>query len=215
MQGRSTIACLTVLALAAWAPVGAVDQTSVPLGSFRLGRLPDAIETLHSSGAEPGDWRIQRFDGRTTLSQLRPGGGGYQLAVLRSETLRDLALSVRVRTGEQGDKAAGLAWRVQDADNYFAARLDLQDRQLVLYKFVRGNRVSLDTVRDLRLDESAWHTLGVEHAGEEIHVWLNGVPVARERDGSLGPGRFGVWMPSDSTAYFDNLQYQALGERGD
>ncbi len=212
MVSRST-AAFVVMVLAALTPAGALEQTTVPFGSFRLGGLPDEIEPLHSSGAEPGDWRIQRFDGRTTLAQVRASEAGYQLAVLRSESLRDLTVSVRIRTGEQGDRAAGLAWRVHDAGNYFAARLDLRDRQFVLYKFVRGNRVSLDTVRDLRVDESEWHNLVVEHIDQEIRVWLNGVPVARERDGSLGAGRFGVWMPSDSTAYFDNLQYRSLEGR--
>jgi hypothetical protein len=110
-----------------------------------------------------------------------------------------------------GDRAAGLAWRVRDAGNYYAARLDLKEREFVLYKFVRGNRIRLSRVSGLRLDEDRWHELVIEHAGENLKVWLNGIPVATEQDGSLpDAGMIALWLPGDSTASFSRLWYEPL-----
>lgn len=193
---------------------GDQELTTVPIARYRAGALPDDFEPLRSADApDPGTWRIRRIDGRPAVAQLLAGGAGYQLAVLRAPRLEHLRLGVRVRVGDEGDKAAGLAWRVQDRGNYFAARLDLRQRQFVLYKFVRGNRISLASVGDLRLDDRAWHDLAVEHVGDRVRVWLDGVPIASERDSALATaGRLGLWLPSDSTAYFTDLRYGRLEE---
>ena len=113
-----------------------------------------------------------------------------------------------------GDRAAGIAWRVRDAGNYYAARLDLADDEFILYKFVRGNRVRLARLTNLRLPDSAWHELAIEHDAERIRVWLNGIPVASERDDAPAEaGMVGLWMPGDSTAQFKRLWYEPIHKR--
>ena len=100
---------------------------------------------------------------------------------------------------------------MRDGSNYYAARLDFDDDELVLYKFVRGNRIGLSRLSNLRLDETLWHELRIEHVRDRLRVWLNGIPVATERDRTLStPGMLGVWMPSDSTASFTGLWYEAV-----
>ena len=128
----------------------------------------------------------------------------------RGVPLADVHAGVRLRMGT-GDRAAGLAWRVQDAGTYYAARLDLDDRELVLYKFVRGNRVRLNRLTDLRLAANRWYNLLVEHRGTSIRVWLNGIPVARAEDDSVtAAGSLGFWMPGDGTAAFERLWYRPM-----
>jgi hypothetical protein len=100
---------------------------------------------------------------------------------------------------------------VRDAANYYAARLDLADREFVLYKFVRGNRVRLSRLSNLRLSDADWHELAVEHTTERIRVWLNGIPVASERDDALPEaGMVGLWMPGDSTAQYKRLWFEPI-----
>jgi hypothetical protein len=61
-----------------------------------------------------------------------------------------------------------------------------------------------------RLDASTWHEVSVEHVGVRIKVWLNGVPVASERDDALSEaGMAGLWTSGDSTAHFARLWYEA------
>ena len=119
---------------------------------------------------------------------------GYRLAVIQGSRLSDLRAGTRLRLA-RGDRAAGLAWRVQNARNYYAARLDLDSHEFVLYKFVRGNRVQLSRLSGLRLNAALWHEITVEHVGNRIRVWLNDIPVASERDAALRePGMVALWM---------------------
>lgn len=187
--------------------------TVVEFLTVRPGTLPPGFVTLTSADPEPGRWEVVRLGRHHALSQLDAGRHGYRLAVLESPRLGNLRAGTRLRLGERGDRAAGLAWRVRDAGNYYAARLDLATREFVLYKFVRGNRVRLDKLSGLRLEADRWHELAVEHVGERIRVWLNGIPVASERDAALAePGMVGLWLPGDSTAHFQRLWYEPVTE---
>jgi hypothetical protein len=136
---------------------------------------------------------------------------GYRLAALETPQIEHVRLGVRLRVADRGDRAAGLAWRVRDAENYYAARIDFKEREFVLHKFVGGNRIRLARLDGIRLAPDAWHELVVEHAGETIRVWLNGIPVATERDRSVrGPGMMALWMPGDSSCHFSRLWYEPL-----
>jgi len=206
-------ACCTLIssALLAGAPVRAGTPTVVTFEQVRPGAMPPRFRTLTSAEAEPGRWQVERVDGTPALSQVLAGREGYRLAALESPKLQNLRAGIRLRMGHAGDRAAGLAWRVRDARNYYAARLDLKEREFVLYKFVRGNRIRLSRTSDLRLQEAAWHELSIEHVGDRLKVWLNGIPVATKRDAALsGAGMVSLWLPGDSIAHFARLTFEPL-----
>lgn len=186
------------------------DSTVVTFGDMRRGALPSGFRALSSVEHEPGRWQVVPLDGRLVLGQTDLGRSGYRLAVREGVSLEHVHVGVRLRMGA-GDRAAGLAWRVQDAGTYYAARLDFDAHEVVVYKFVRGTRVRLDRRTGLRLDATAWHELMVEHVGARIRVWLNGVPVAADDDQTLQrAGALGFWMPGDGTARFERLWYRGL-----
>lgn len=199
--------------LLADAPPRRNGPTVVQFLTVRPGTLPAGFLTLTSAEKERGRWEVVRLGRHHALSQLDAGRDGYRLAVLESPRLGSLRAGTRLRLGERGDRAAGLAWRVQDAGSYYAARLDLATNEFVLYKFVRGNRVRLARLAGLRLEITRWHELAVEHVGDRIRAWLNGIPVADERDAALAePGMVGFWLPGDSTAHFERLWYEPVVE---
>jgi hypothetical protein len=182
----------------------------VQFESTRAGSLPPGLRVLSSREEEPGRWQVERAEHAAVLGQVDIGRHGYRLAVLEGESVADVHVGVRLRVG-RGDRAAGVAWRVQDAQNYYAARLDFDTREVVVYKFVHGSRVRLERSSDVRLDPGAWHELLVEHVGKRFRVWLNGVPVASDHDDSLqAAGTLGFWMPGDGTAQFERLWYKPL-----
>jgi hypothetical protein len=182
----------------------------VQFDGARAGSLPPGLRVLSSRQEEPGRWLAERAGNVTVLGQVDIGRHGYRLAVLEGTSLADVHVGVRLRVG-RGDRAAGVAWRVQDAQNYYAARLDFDKREVVVYKFVHGSRVRLERSSDVRLDPEAWHKLLVEHVGKRFRVWLNGVPVASDHDDSLqAPGALGFWMPGDGTAQFERMWYKPL-----
>ena len=176
------------------------------------GTLPSAFRALSSVENETGRWEIVRVDSLMALGQTDAGRSGYRLAVIQGSRLSDLRAGTRLRLA-RGDRAAGLAWRVQNARNYYAARLDLDSHEFVLYKFVRGNRVQLSRLSGLRLNAALWHDITVEHVGNRIRVWLNDIPVASERDAALRePGMVALWMPGDSTAHYARIWYESVSK---
>ncbi|MGH9159976.1 MAG: hypothetical protein ACRD2X_08320 [Vicinamibacteraceae bacterium] len=209
---RDTL-CLLGIALAVLpisSTAGSDDETTVTFDQAKEGSLPAMFRAMSSSVDEAGSWHVQRIDGQAVLSQTTIGDQGYRLAVLKDSRLEHFRAGIRVRIG-QGDEAAGLAWRVQDVQNYYAVRLDINDHEIIVYKFVGGNRVGLERLRRLRLDRDDWHEIMVEHVGEEMRVWLNGIPVASEEDNSIqSPGMLAFWMPGDSTAHFERLWYEPV-----
>jgi len=189
---RSRTACLIVFGMVLTVSVRADAPTTITFDSVRVGTLPAGFKALSSDNAAPGRWQVVKMGEKAALAQI----AGTTLHM------------------GPGDRAAGIAWRVHDAGTYYAARLDLAQNEFVLYKFVRGNRVRLSRLSNLRLSDSDWHELTIEHKGEQIRVWLNGIPVASERDDALPEaGMVGLWMPADSTAQFKRLWYQPA--RGD
>ena len=214
MQSRwlepSVYAPILVGALLAGVGLRAETPTMVSFERVRPGTLPPGFRTLSSVAAEPGRWQVERVEGRLALGQVELGRAGYRLAVLETPRLENVRAGVTLRVGA-GDRAAGIAWRVRDAANYYAARLDFEDGEVVVYKFVRGNRIRLERLSGLRLNEREWHELAVDHVGDRVRVWLNGIPVASERDAALSaPGMVGLWLPGDSTAHFERLWYEEL-----
>jgi hypothetical protein len=210
---RSRTACLIGVGMVLTVSVRADAPTMITFDSVRVGTLPPGFKALSSENAAPGRWQVVKIGEKAALAQIDVGGPGYRLAVLDAPKLADLRAGTTLHMGP-GDRAAGIAWRVHDAGTYYAARLDLAQNEFVLYKFVRGNRVRLSRLSNLRLSDSDWHELTIEHKGEQIRVWLNGIPVASERDDALPEaGMVGLWMPADSTAQFKRLWYQPA--RGD
>ena len=201
--------CASAIALSTATLLGS-SSTVITFASTRLGTPPDGFRFLSSSPQEAGRWTVERLGGATALVQGELGQGGYRLAVYEQAKHADVHVGARLKVGE-GDRAAGLAWRIQDEGTYYAARLDFDQREIVLYKFVRGNRIRLDRRGDVRVDPTHWHELVVEHRAARIYVWLNGVPVLREDDESLREaGPVGLWMPGDGTAGFERLWLRPL-----
>ena len=190
--------------------VAAAERVTVTFDAEALGPLPAAFRPLTSDRDDKGEWRVIRAGETRVLTQHSAGRRGYRLAILEHQLAGDLSVGVRLRAAPGGEHAGGVAWHVQDAGNYYAARLDLDEHEFVLHKFVAGNRIRLSRLDGLRLDPAAWHEISVQHAGDKIRAWLNGVPVASERDATFRGGRVALWMPADSSCHFARLWLEPL-----
>jgi hypothetical protein len=193
---------------------GVAQRTAWSFEDFPPGRPPAGFLFASSPKDQSGQWTVVRDGTNTVLGQLRHGPSGIQLAVVEGPSFADLVLSVRVRLLE-GARSAGVVWHYRDADNYYLARLDLQEQDVRIYRVVAGQRTRLEEEDDLELEAGAWHLIKVEHRGTRMRLLINGVPVgdARDRTGQEA-GAVGLWT-SDSSAWFDDLSVQpAPGERG-
>ena len=117
---------------------------------FHVARQPSAPRMDRSRARAPtGFWPTRR-----RLAARR--GSPWRSSTATSAG--DVSVSARVRLAG-GQRSGGIVWRVQDAENYYLARLDLDRQDIGLYRVAGGNRTRIEGEDDLELD-----TDGVAHA---------------------------------------------------
>ena len=144
------------------------------------------------------------------------GKATYPLALKDGTSVRDGFVEVKFKaiSGAE-DRAAGLVWRVRDANNYYVVRANALEDNVVLYKTVDGRRSELDIVGrkggyGVKIPVSAgqWHTLRVEFAGTRFNVIYNGKSLFEVEDTTFkDTGRVGLWTKADSVTLFDDFSY--------
>ncbi len=113
------------------------------------------------------------------------------------------------------DQAGGVIWRCKDKDNYYIARANAAEDNVVLYKTVNGKRSSLDIVGRKggygvkgKVASGQWHTLRVEFAGDKFTVTFNGKKLFDVEDTTFTEaGKVGLWTKADSVTLFDDFTY--------
>jgi hypothetical protein len=113
------------------------------------------------------------------------------------------------------DQAGGVVWRWRDANNYYVARANALENNVVAYKVVAGRRTALAPTGtpsgtygvEAKVAARAWHTLRVEFQGTEAAVTYDGRRLFAVRDDTfLEAGKVGVWSKADSVTVFERLQ---------
>ena len=214
MLRSATLASGTfVLVCLAAAPGAGSSGPARTFDGDAAGRAPQGF-TFHVARQTPAaHWEVQREGTNGFLTHRGEGRAGFALAVLDAATARNVTVSARLRL-PGGQRSAGVVWRLQDADNYYLARLDLDRQDIGLYRIAAGNRTRIEGEDDLELDNAAWHTLRIVHEDEEIRVYLGGIRVLRARDRTfMQAGAAGVWCADAAIAHFDDLRVEALAAR--
>ena len=123
--------------------------------------MPSTVKFDGLIGAAPKDWLLT-MTGRGTprwtveadatapsgLAVLKQSGRAtFPVALKTGSQLRDGMIEVRFKpvSGAE-DQAGGLVWRARDADNFYVARANALEDNVVLYKTVKGVRSALDIV---------------------------------------------------------------------
>ena len=150
------------------------------------------------------------------------GGADFGWAV-KGETMQDGSVEVRFRPVDgRRDQAGGVVWRWQDANNYYIARANALENNVVAYRMINGTRTDLKPVGagaraygvSAPVAPRAWHTLRVDVKGPEFAVRFDGADVFIVRDETLkGPGRVGVWSKADSVTEFEDFRVSATAAR--
>jgi hypothetical protein len=210
-----------------------VDQL-VDFSAYHYGVVPAEFE-YDATGAQGPVltsgrpyWRVfvDRFAPSPAFVMIQGGtrdeADHYALALLREVQAKNVTLSVYLKMmGGEMDKSAGLIWRVQDKDNYYAALASALDDQLHLLKMVQGSPTELAKTPipiDVEFERTelsptvGWYLLKVEAEGARIKVWFQDEKVLEISDSAFTPaGRVGLATHADSVAAFDNFHVQ-VGE---
>ena len=213
-----------VIAVAAAGSLGAAERY-FDFSGARLNESPPGFRSTVSGEGKPGEWKVIEDVARpspdppgvkSSLSTSHPvlaqlsrdkADEHFPLLVFEGETFGDFTLTTRLKTVDGAvEQMAGVAFRIQDEQNYYVARASSLGNTFRFYKFVQGIR-STPVGPDIEIPKGVWQELRVECQGNQIRCFLNGKQAIPDiTDSSFTEGKVGFWTKSDSISYFADTQ---------
>jgi hypothetical protein len=143
--------------------------------------------------------------------------GRFPLAVWDGAMIRNGEVSVDFKAVEgKIDRAAGIVWRYQDPNNYYIARANALENNVVLYKVEAGVRQSIPPkglpsraygVKH-EIPSLRWNRLRVVFNEGLFTVFLNGERLFDAEDRTFQQaGKVGLWTKADSVTYFVDFTF--------
>ncbi|MBI5800751.1 MAG: DUF1080 domain-containing protein [Verrucomicrobia bacterium] len=214
-----------------WFPIllAVAVSLSVAQGAQRLfdfsampeGKTPTGFVSVLTGSGTPGDWKVVLADAPTAFQPLTGnaprGGKNGVLAQLSTdmtderfpglifdeEVFGDFTFTTKFRCVDgKVEQMAGVAFRFQDAKNYYVIRASGLGNNVRFYKFVNGDR-SAPIGPEIPIARGLWHELTIECRGNQIRCLLNGKEaIPTLTDNSFAFGKLGFWTKSDSVSHF-------------
>jgi len=184
------------------------------------GDRPDQLpanfhEAITGQGARP-HWVVKSDPSAPSppnvLAQISNDKTDYRfpLAIADEGLFQDLEVSVKFKTVSGSiDQAAGLVFRLRDANNYYIVRANALENNYRLYHVIDGKR-SQFAGANVKVASGEWHELRVECVGVKITCYYDGQKKIEATDETFkGAGKIGLWTKADSVTYFDDLRVTA------
>ncbi len=211
-----------------WVPLwllihGAMQGEVIRFDRSPEGSMPAGWTVAMTHGGGPPKWEMVRDDSSPhpplVLAQISRDAtaGRFPLAIWERASLRNGEVSVAFKpVNGRIDRAAGILWRYQDPNNYYIARANALENNVVLYKVENGTRLSI-APKGLpsraygvkrEIPSGRWSTLRVVFRGSLFTVFLNGERLFDIEDQTFSePGRVGLWTKADSLTYFADFSF--------
>lgn len=106
------------------------------------------------------------------------------------------------------DQNAGILFDLKPNGDYYTLRASSLEHNLVLWRVLRGNRSSVEWVRDVPTPSNEWHDLKLLVDGRNIQGFLNNELLLEYTLDEPVSGRVGIWSKADSEVYFDDFVVQ-------
>jgi hypothetical protein len=203
--------------------VNAVTETPAPVqtagrqftynfDSDKPGAISTHFHAALTGGGPPPTWIVQADStapskpnvlAQTTADRT---DNRFPLAIADEGSFRDFTLSVRFKavSGEVA-RAAGLVFRLRDANNYYVVRANALEDNYNFYKVVNGRRSEIKGSR-VKVASGEWHQLQVEMTGNRITCSYDGQKKIETTDDTFKEaGKVGLWTKADSVTSFDDL----------
>jgi ABC-2 type transport system permease protein len=114
-------------------------------------------------------------------------------------TVRFEGLSGRI------DQGAGILFNLKPNGDYLTVRANCLENNLVLWKFEKGRRSSVEWVRNTPTATRQWHDLKVRIAGSKVEAYLDGKLYLQHTLPQPVSGKIGLWSKADSYMHFDDF----------
>jgi hypothetical protein len=176
--------------------------------------------TTTQTGSGSAKWSVEKDDSAPSKPNVlkQSGQATFPVCFKNDTNLKDGFVEVKFKpVAGKEDQAGGVIWRVRDSNNYYIARANALENNVVLYKTVNGKRSPLDIVGRKggygvkeTVASGQWHTLRVEFAGNKFSLLFNGKKLFDVEDTTFTEaGKVGVWTKADSVTLFDDFIFRA------
>ncbi|PYP08764.1 MAG: hypothetical protein DMD59_11180 [Gemmatimonadetes bacterium] len=198
-------------------PSTAQAATRWTFDSSSVGQPPTGFSFERTGSGRPGQWVVRAAadapSGPNVLAQEDSDRTDYRfpLAVADGPTFGDVSVTVRCKpVSGRVDRACGIVWRYQDANNYYLTRANALEDNVCWYYVQNGRRVEVKRVH-VPVASGVWHSLRADMRGDHVEVYFNGKKLIDVHDSRFtAPGKVGVWTKADSHTLFDDLTATAL-----
>jgi len=193
---------LLIIPLLLLADVVIEDFESTPVGKIPKGWQ---VAATHP-GNRLAKWAVEKEGNNHILSLVRPGSSAFNLCYNPKLTFKEGKIAVRFRANSgRIDQGGGIAWRIQDANNYFVVRYNPLEDNFRLYYVKHGWRHQIAGANIHLLP--GWHQMSITHKGERITASLDGKKLLQARSKAIPwAGGVGVWTKADAVTSFDDLK---------
>jgi len=179
-------------------------------------KLPAKFHDALTGQGATGQWVVKADPSAPSqpnvLAQLSTDKTDYRfpLAIADEGSFKDLALSVKFKAVSGAvDRAAGMVFRLKDANNYYVVRANALENNYRLYHVVSGRRVQFAGA-NVKVAAGEWHELRVECVGDHITCYFDKEKKIDATDETFKEaGKVGLWTKADSVTYFDDLRVSA------
>src|SRR5713226_9112945 len=198
---------------------GLAIAETVNFDDMKTGAAPPGW-TATQTGSGSAKWAIEKDESAPSKPNVlkQSGQATFPVCIKDDTSLKDGFVEVKFKpiSGKE-DQAGGVIWRTKDSNNYYIARANALEGNVVLYKTVNGKRSPLDIVGRKggygvkeTVASGQWHTLRVEFAGNKFKLLFNGKKLFDVEDTTFTEaGKVGVWTKADSVTLFDDFTYGA------
>ena len=164
---------------------------------------------------EPAAWQVLFVHNRAALAETSRVAldNRFPLCIVDTVNASDVELGVSFTPiGGKIDQAAGLVFRVKDANNYYVARANALENNVNLYHVVNGIRQQIAGA-NVSVVAGKTQQLGARIEGDVIRVSPDGRELITVNDRTiLGLGAVGIWTKADSLTAFYQLTISVLRE---
>lgn len=180
-----------------------------------------------TTGSGEGKWTVESDPSAPSPPMVLKQSGwtpnpSFPLCLKSAPLLKDGFVEVKFKpVSGTNDQAAGVVWRCRDAGNYYVARANALESNLVLYKVEGGKRKALDIVGraggygvKATVPRDKWSVLRVTFRGSRFTVYLNGEERFQVEDTTfVDGGMVGLWTKADSVTLFDDFRCEERGDK--
>jgi hypothetical protein len=192
-------------------------MTRIDFEGIGLGSLPAGVTTALTGSGGPVAWSVlddaTAPAGPKVLAQTSSDKTDYRfpLAIFDQPVAADLDAAVRFKpVAGEVDRAAGIALRLSDPNNYYVVRANALEDNVRLYKVVKGQRMQFAGA-NVKVPSGTWQELRLMAQGNRFEVFLNGKSLYNAIDATLTTaGRVALWTKADSVTHFDDFRIQIL-----